>query len=371
MISEIQNIILDFANGDFSKRLHISELFDENDVIASGINMLGEELEEKSISKDYFLNVLNSIPQVIVVFNEKEKIHFINKIAKDHFPDEELIYTYFKDQIKKINLSEEFADKNYVFEIELEKKEDKTVLLCSITKIVHLKTTHFLFVAKDITEEKNENLRILKATMLGQELERKRLAYDLHDSLGQELSALKMNFSALELMRTNSLRFMETLDNIHSMLNSTIQTVRDISFNLIPSKFEDNDLKSCIQQLVNQLNLINNVDISLKMTKKVIQLKDKNDELFLYRVIQEFVNNSIKHSSAKSILIEIKKDTENKKIHFILRDDGIGFDFEKISKINGINNIKQRLKTLNATYSYISCMGFGTKLEFEIYERRN
>lgn len=375
MVSDIQSIILDYANGDFSRRLVISDRFDENDVIAAGINMLGEELEDKSISKDYFFNILNSIPQIVIVFDLDAQIKLINQMGSEYFKNEcEIIgyifKSFFPDGFDKKNINfSQFTKKAYQFELLLnENWEDQRFLLCTLTKIAHQKTTHFLFVAKDITNNKNEELLILKATILGQEFERKRLAYDLHDSLGQELSALKMNLNALEMMDFNSPSFKKTLTNIHMMLNSTISSVRDISYDLIPSKFEDQGLKSCILQLINQLNAIDGINISCQMTRQSIKLKDKNDELFIYRVFQEFLNNSIKYANAKKIIIEISKDSKVKKVTFNLRDNGNGFDIKDQNKAHGIDNIRYRLETLNAKYFYKSQPTKGTTLEFEIYE---
>ena len=366
MISKIQDIILEYANGDFSRRLTISEAFDEKDIIASGINMLGEELEKKSISKDYFFKILNSIPQIIVVFNLNGEINFINEFALEILINTNDIFKIISD---KILIKNKKFNNKFQFEIILNENQlNAKFLSCTITEISHLKTKHYLFVANDITNNKNEELRIIKATLLGQEIERKRLAYDLHDSLGQELSALKMNINAMEYMKSNSTEFKNTLENVHKMLNSTINSVRDISFNLIPGKFEDKDLNSCITQLINQLNLIEGVNIDLKISKKELILKDKNDELFIYRIIQEFLNNSIKYSKAKLIELIIEKKNSQNFIHFILRDNGIGFEMNDIKNTNGINNIKYRLKSLKANYVFQSKLKVGTKLEFEIYD---
>ena len=99
---------------------------------------------------------------------------------------------------------------------------------------------------------------------------------------------------------------------------------------------------------------------------KFIQLKDKNDELFVYRIVQEFLNNSIKYSNSTSIQIDLKKDTAHNFIQINLMDNGIGFDFEKVARRNGLNNIERRLKSLNSEYIFKSKIGIGTELKFTV-----
>ena len=88
----------------------------------------------------------------------------------------------------------------------------------------------------------------------------------------------------------------------------------------------------------------------------------------LYRVIQEFINNSIKHSNAKSINISINYFNQNKSYIFQLDDDGIGFDSKKINHKNGISNMMQRLQLMNTIYSFKSQPNIGTNLYFTINE---
>jgi signal transduction histidine kinase len=375
LITNIQDIILAYANGDFSKRLPISEEYDENDVIASGINMLGEELEEKSITKDYFLKILNNIPQIVFVFDNKKEIQFSNLSGKEFLNDLIDVFSFIDKEIfkhKKVIDYNLLKKKQHNFELKIQ-KDNGTIIyfFCTITKIKDFENTHFLFFGNDISFEKNEEKRIIKATLLGQELERKRLAYDIHDSLGQELSAIKMTINAMEKMKINSSVFKESLSNIHYLLDAAIHSVREISHNLIPSKFENKDIKECIVLLIKQLNNCSSINIISKITNSSFHLKDSNDELFLFRIIQEFLNNSLKYSKAKRIYVEINKNEKENTIHFLLKDDGIGFDLNKKSNTNGLNNLKYRLEYLNAKYTYKSQLLRGTTLEFKLNEKRN
>ncbi|MGV3630355.1 MAG: histidine kinase [Bacteroidota bacterium] len=374
VISEIQDIIFSYANGDFSRRLEISENHDENDIIASGINMLGEELQEKSVSKDYFLKIFNSIPQVVIVFDTNESIDFINKTGVKYFIQNREISSLktsdiFPQEIKdKINQMKRSTRKEANFEVTIIRNRKTKYLQSSLIKINEVKDNHFILVAKDITDKKYEEKRILKASILGQELERKRIAFDLHDSLGQELNAMKMYLNAMKYMDMKSVKYKKSIENIHNMLDESVNLVREITNDLTPNSFARTDLVSSIKALTDRLNLTGGVKISTIVSKKAIHLKDKNDELIIYRIIQEFLNNSVKHSQAENIYIKISKAGNSNSVTFSLRDDGVGFDMEKVDNKNGILNIVHRLKSLDAEYMYESTQQKGTTLTFDIYE---
>jgi signal transduction histidine kinase len=369
---EIVEHLSDSFSGNYYNQLPISKHEDELDVISMAFNTYIEEIEEKTISRDYFVDVLNAIPQNILVFDEEGNIDYINELGKDYFEN--------SNPIHKINhlpekISSQFYNfitnnlRKFDFEVKLQSQIKPTVyLLCSFVRIHFINKDQILLIARDITEQRNEGYKILKATLHGQDLERKRLAYDLHDSLGQELNAIKMYLNALENMDNTTLQYKKVMIDIRTMLNDSINSIQDITFNLMPVILENNALSASIDQLINRLNLIHN-NIQYTKSNENIRLKEKKDELFVYRIIQEFVNNSIKYANAESIKISISENKELEEITIHLEDNGIGFDMKNSNSKNGINNIKYRLKTLNTIYTYRSSIGNGTELKFTIYEK--
>jgi len=153
------------------------------------------------------------------------------------------------------------------------------------------------------------------------------------------------------------------MKQIHSMLNESIKSIQDISFDLMPSVIGNDSLSGAIEQLINKLNSIGHT-IYYNNPPKAIILQNKKDELFVYRIIQEFLNNSIKYSDNKLIRVSLVEG--KKEVTVNLRDLGKGFDFENVKKNNGLNNIKQRLKTLKSNYYFKSEIGVGTELNFSI-----
>lgn len=374
-IEEIEDIILAFANGDFTKRLLISDKLNERDIIASGINMLGEELEEKSVSKDYLTKILNSIPQIVVVFDTKGRIDLINEMGINYLinqiePSKNNIKEFPPTILNEIGLFLKSKKATTSFQVNLSfgKKPSVLYLLCTLSSIKKVKDGHFLFVAKDITNEKNEEKKIIRATILGQENERKRLAYELHDALGQELNAVKMYMTAMEFMDVNSDQFKKSLKEVHKMLNESIESIRDISYNLTPNMLEENGLRLSLMNLVNKLSNLSKVKIETKITTKRLIFKSITEELFIYRVFQEFINNSLKFSGAKNLYLTIKRDNQEKKYIYELADNGVGFDWSLVENKNGITNMLNRLNSLGIDYKFESKPKIGTSLYFETYD---
>ena len=363
----------DSFSGNYYNQLPISNYEDELDVISMAFNTYIEEIEEKTISRDYFLDVLNAIPQKILVFDQTGKIDFINELGKKYFETDESIQEINQLPEKITTQFHHFTNTNSPkvdFEIKLQNQSKQAkYLLCSLVRIHFINKDQVLLIARDISEQRNEGYKILKATLHGQDIERKRLAHDLHDSLGQELNAIKMYLNALENMDTSTLQYKKVMIDIRAMLNDSINSIQDISFNLMPVILENNDLSASIDQLVNRLNVIHN-NILYTKSSNTIRLKEKKDELFVYRIIQEFINNSIKYANAEKIEINIQENKELEEITIQLKDNGIGFDMKSNSNSkNGINNIKHRLKTLNTVYTYKSSIDQGTELKFTIYEK--
>lgn len=367
--------ITDCCAGNFFHQLPISNMMDELDVISMGFNTYIEELEAKIVSRDYFFQVLNAIPLKIIVLDNEGKIDFINEQSKEFFVFNDELKNYTSEEIFSEELLKQIDDfiisknVNRNFEIIMNETDQMSLYLsCSLLRITLVKKNQILLVAKDITEQRNEAFRILKATLYGQEIERKRLAYDLHDSLGQELNAIKMYLSAIDFMKYNSVSYLKSMKDVNEMLANSITSIQDICFDLMPVNLENNSLNSSISQLINRLNSIKKIIIYT--TPKIgIKLKEKKDELFVYRIVQEFLNNSIKYSHAQEIEVKISENINLGVMTVYLKDNGIGFDMDKVEKKNGINNINQRLKTLNTIYNYTSELGKGTELKFTIYEK--
>ena len=199
-----------------------------------------------------------------------------------------------------------------------------------------------------------------KAVFDGEQQERIRIARDLHDSIGQMLSVVKMNVSALN---TADNRTSKTL----VLVDKTIDEVRNISHNLIPEELSFG-LFNALEDLCEKINLARKTKILLNIsdeTRSKTSL-NKQSELSVYRIIQEILSNMIKHSKASEIILDMKH-TEYVLL-MMIKDNGEGFDVENIEKSDGLGwkNIAARVHLLDGHLKVNSAPHSGTQIEITI-----
>ncbi|MCX2744895.1 sensor histidine kinase [Mangrovivirga sp. M17] len=201
----------------------------------------------------------------------------------------------------------------------------------------------------------------------GQEEERKRLAADLHDDIGAMLSTIKMNLNIASL-QGNKEEQGELLKETRSFLDQTIQSVRRVSKNLLPVALEKHGLDTAIRELCERLSASGEIYVSYDF--RVSESFPEKDSINIFRIVQELVNNALKHADAQNITIEII-DNENEFI-LCVSDDGVGFDLEhvdnplNIEKGIGLANIEGRIKLLNGDWNIESAKNIGTKVKINI-----
>jgi len=197
-----------------------------------------------------------------------------------------------------------------------------------------------------------------RAVLDAEEHERRRIAGDLHDGVGQMLSVALMNlnglFKKLELTEETSLQAEQAL----ALVNETYDEMRVISHQMMPNALIKSGLASAVKEFLNKIDK----DI-IKVTLEMVGLKERlneQTETVLYRVIQETVNNAIKHSGANRLDIIIIKDEEG--VTATVEDNGTGFDKNKIDLKSGIgiSNIYSRVEFLKGVIDIDSSLGKGT-----------
>lgn len=215
-----------------------------------------------------------------------------------------------------------------------------------------------------ITElEKDKQLLAIDAMLKGQEEERGRIAKDLHDGLGGLLSGTKLSFTNMKenliLTPENALQFEKSLD----MLDTTIADLRKVAHNLMPEALVKFGLDEALRDFCNTIQLSSNKTIDYQ--KMGINRKiDNTSETFIYRIIQELVNNAIKHANAKEILVQLT--FENNKILITVEDDGNGYDQKKTSKGDGLGNIAYRVNYLKGKIDTQTSPNKGTSVNIEL-----
>lgn len=196
-----------------------------------------------------------------------------------------------------------------------------------------------------------------KALMEAEENERKRIATELHDGVGQMMSAARMNLSAFEndwLQQDAEAR--ARFDRIISLVDESCKEVRSVSHNMMPNALLKKGLAAAVREFVDKID--NRI---LKVTLHAEGLNerlDANTETMVYRVIQECINNVIKHSGANQLDISLIHDAEG--LSITIEDNGRGFDASQQNEGIGLKNIRSRVAYLKGEVEWDSKPGQGT-----------
>jgi two-component system, NarL family, sensor kinase len=197
--------------------------------------------------------------------------------------------------------------------------------------------------------EDDQQKLLLNASIRLQEEERQRIAADLHDDAGPLLATarLYLNENLVNLDKTTQL---QSIYNAKQIIDDTIQLIRNISHSLMPPTLKNFGLESAVNDLFQKISGSGSMNASSRFHDYRERLQAEN-ELIIFRVIQELVNNILKHSNAS--FIHLTQNTSGNKFFIRLHHDGRGItqnDFNKLNKSNvglGLKNIQSRLKVLH------------------------
>ena len=198
-----------------------------------------------------------------------------------------------------------------------------------------------------------------KAVIEAEETERQRIAKDLHDGVGQMMSAAKMNLSAFESEIKFSNKEQEiSFEKIISLVDDSCKEVRNVSHNMMPNALLKNSLAAAVREFIDKLDK-KTLQVHV-FTEGLDERLDTNVETVLYRVIQECVNNVIKHAGADTLDISVIKDADG--LTATIEDNGAGFNTADAKKFDGmgLKNIRTRVEYLKGTVDFSSTLGKGT-----------
>ena len=214
---------------------------------------------------------------------------------------------------------------------------------------------------RKIAETKTEYSRRL---IESQEAERKRLASELHDGLGQELIIIK-NRAMLALNEGDDKEAVnKEISTISETASSALLGVREITNNLRPQLLDRLGLTKALKSMIRKVSGVVEIESDIDLIDGLVS---KNEEINIYRIVQESINNIIKHSKAENALVEIKHS--EKSILITIKDNGIGFDSTKIqtkSEGLGLVGLKERVQLLGGEISIKSRIGDGTTIRVSI-----
>jgi len=335
------------------------------------------------------------------------KLHYqIARILKDKGDyqgaiDEMLVQTQLRDSIAMENSVEKFATASMREKYEAEQtgfelmklRNEKEVVLANAAKArirqIALVVIVLLLVAvlgvlirnlqhrkrlarqdHDLYEKRIEDLlkqqeiRQLDALVEGQEKERKRIAKDLHDRLGSMLSAIKLQFSALEeRLDKVQVEQSERYRHVFVMLDDAVTEVRRISHDMVRTSLAQFGLAGALKDLRDAVHVPGKLEMELDLFGLDERL-EQNLEIALYRMVQEAVSNILKHAEARHVSVQVTRS--GKSVNVMVEDDGRGFDPSKAAEGMGTGNIRERAREFNGSVAIDARPGRGTIVSIDI-----
>ena len=205
-------------------------------------------------------------------------------------------------------------------------------------------------------QEWNKKKMLAQAAVDAQEKERADIGKELHDNISQMLTSTKL---FLDILKTKTDE--ELVDRSIKNINAIIQEVRSLSRSLVPSSISDLGLIASMTDLFENIRATNVLEVEFYPDNETDKLLSPNSKLTLYRIVQEQINNIIKHAQAKQVFVELFPEDDH--IELIIADDGIGFDPETIKKGMGLKNMRSRAELLSGKIDISSMPGKGSKIK--------
>ena len=312
--------------------------------------------------KNAFENLLKYDSLNDSIFNLKKK-----KIITD------LELKYEKGKLLADNLALE--NENLLKDVDLKKRTNQRnvylftglgsiFVLFFIIAVFYQRTRKNKIIAEHKIEQLEEEKKLLAAGYIieGQEEERKRIAEELHDGLGVLLSSAKIHFTSVrKYLPENS----DLIDKASQLLEDAVRDVRRISHKMMPGLLTKFGLLEGIEDIIDTVNDMEGISASIEVIGEYKRIKE-NKEIMLFRIIQEMINNTLKHAHAKTIILRFEMHPDQLKIDYM--DDGDGFDLRDNTheKSLGLSSINSRVNFLKGEVELKTSSGNGVNYQIRV-----
>lgn len=210
-----------------------------------------------------------------------------------------------------------------------------------------------LLLVKQLEDKKNFEKEIIESQIEIREQTLRNISWELHDNIGQLLTLAKIQ---LQKINDDSDRTKDINDNLTNILNE----IRALSKVTNPDYIDKINLEEAVKIEIDRFNRLNYIESHLSVSGNAFSLNSKV-EIILFRILQEFFSNTIKHSRASKLTVQINFDTN--KLYIVAEDNGKGFDTKENNNNGiGISNMINRGKLIDAQITVTSTPNFGTKL---------
>ncbi len=321
--------------------------------------------------------IFENVEDYIATVNEQGVFESINKTSQGLGQDEVIgtsIYDFYDNIEKKAALKKQFqtlreTGKTFRIEDSYTGPDGSTVMYTRKFIGIFHGDSFFkaILIIRDVTAERDREKSIMNAVVTGQEQERKRLGAELHDGIGQVLSAIALQVSQIN-EQVNDEDYLQVVDEMQLLtgnLHAAIREVRNISHDLMPEVLESFGLKEAMNQTCSNLHDRTGIKVSFNhadLESRYNQLVEVN----LYRITQELLNNIQKHAQCKNVFVNLMDYGDS--LNLTIEDDGIGFNLKAENEFKGIglSNVFSRVSMMGGQIDVESAENSGTLVNIEV-----
>jgi len=232
-----------------------------------------------------------------------------------------------------------------------------TVLIIVITLFTLFQKKKVSFILREKEQEKRFEETLTESQIEIRENALKNIAWELHDNVGQLLSLARLELNILQPNVT--LENTDKVQEIGDLIGETLQEIRSLSKTLNPDVINNMGLIQAIETDIDRFNKLNFLDAKFEVTGEEYDIS-KKDVIILFRILQEFFSNTIKHSQATELTVKV--DYTPKQITLCVKDNGKGFDIASVKKGSGLINMNSRAALIN-TKLHRTSDASGSKIE--------
>jgi PAS domain S-box-containing protein len=387
-LTVLKNAVLNVGRGDLDTKLPADNT-DEIGIVAEAFNKMTTDLDTITVSKKYVDQIIASMADMLIVINPEMKIQTVNQATLDvlGYKEAELLGTGMSGILNEINSDMEFAEtftlKKYIRNVEKEYIRRDGIPIPVIFSAATMTDTNekllgVVCLAQDNTDRKKaeealrkseRDLRVLSSRILEtQEDERKIVARELHDGIGQALTGIKfcIENGIRKLKGGGSISEIQDLAKAIPLIRAAVEETRRISMGLRPSTLDDIGIAETLFWFCHQFEgIYKTIHIQTLVQVEESRIAD-SIKTAIFRIVQESLNNIAKHSRADRVLLSLHNEGDH--IELKIEDNGIGFDYENQTVEGnseqgfGLTSMKERAELSGGTLSIYSELNNGATL---------
>jgi len=388
-LSALKNAVLNVGRGHLDTKI-VTANKDEIGIVSEAFNKMTTDLNTITVSKNYVDKIIASMADMLIVINTEMKIETVNQATLDvlGFKEKDLLGTgisrVLNDSNSDVEILDAFVQQPYISNVEKEYiRKDGRIIPVIFSGATMTDSNGQLLgvvcVAQDNTDRKRtenalkkseRDLRSLSSKILeAQEDERKKVARELHDGIGQALAGIKfcIENGINKLKDGRSISEVQELENAIPQIRATVEETRRISMGLRPSTLDDIGISETLFWFCRQFeDIYKSIRIQTLVEVEETQITDSR-KTAIFRIVQEALNNVAKHSEADRVILALQNEGNQLKLK--IEDNGVGFKIENqiIGKDSdqgfGFTSMKERAELSGGILSILSDPDKGTILK--------